>query len=105
MIFMKLTMFRAPQAPPQPKTMRQTKYLDPKASHEKKYDFSKNHFFAEIFTFFETSKSENSRSDRSGGVHIPNIDAPVKNCFVAVCQYYSAFSRRIREKLNFPNYK
>ena len=66
---MKLAMFRASQTPPQPKTMRQTKYLDPKASHEKKYFFCKNHFFAEIFTFFETSKSKNSRFDRSGDVH------------------------------------
>ena len=70
-IFIKLTMFRVSQAPSHPKTMRQTKYLDPKTSHEKKDDFCKNHFFAEIFTFFETSKSKNSRSGRSGDVHLP----------------------------------
>ena len=67
-IFMKLAMFRASQTPPQPKTKRQTKYLDPRASHEKKNVFCKNHFFAEIFTFFETSKSKKSRSGRSGDV-------------------------------------
>ena len=71
-IFIKLTTFRVSQTLPQPKTMCQTKYLDPKASHEKTSDFCKNHSFAEIFTFFETSISKNSRSGRSGDVHIPN---------------------------------
>ena len=66
----KLTTFRVSQAPPQPNTMRQTKYLDPKASHETKSGFCKNHFFAEFFTFIETSKSKNPRSDRSGDVHL-----------------------------------
>ena len=75
-ISMKLTAFRVSQAPSHPKTMRQTKYLDPKTAHEKNDDFCKNHFFAEIFTFFETSKSKNSRSGRSSQTSSFKHDRP-----------------------------
>ena len=47
-----MTGCRVSPAPPQPKTMRQTKYLDPKASHEKKIFFLRKCFFAIFFTFW-----------------------------------------------------
>ena len=58
-IFMKLAMFRAPQAPPQPKTMRQTKYLDPKACHEKKSFFFRKCFFADFSLFSRHQNPKN----------------------------------------------
>ena len=42
---------RALPAPPQPKTMRETKYLDPKASHEKKCFFCRK-CFSQYFSLF-----------------------------------------------------
>ena len=59
---------------PNPKTMRQTKYLDPKASEEKNYFFYRNHFFAIFFTFFDISKSQISRSGRFGDVHQATLE-------------------------------
>ena len=61
-------------APPEPKTMRQTKYLDPEASHEKKCNFFENHIFAVFLGFFDWSKSKYSRFGRSGDVSVPTID-------------------------------
>ena len=43
--FSKIDDVRALPAPPEPKTMRQTIYLDPKAIHEKNSFFRRNHFF------------------------------------------------------------
>ena len=42
----------ASPAPPHPKTMRQTKYLDPRAFHEKKCFFFQKMNFRNIFHFF-----------------------------------------------------
>ena len=58
-------------APPQPKTMRQTKYLDPNTHHEKKSFFFRNQNFAIFFTFFDFSKSRFSKFGQSGDAHRP----------------------------------
>ena len=63
---------RAFPAPPPPKTMRETKYYDPKSSHEKKHFFYRKCFFAIFSTFFDTSTSRFSRFCRSGDVSVPN---------------------------------
>ena len=55
-------------APPQPKTMSETKYLDSKDSHEKIDNFFKKYFFAVFSQTFDISKSKFSSSDRSGDV-------------------------------------
>ena len=73
MDFPKIGDVRAFPAPPQPKTMRETKYLDPKASHEKNVFFCRKCFFAIFFTFFDTSTSRFSRFCRSGDVSVPTI--------------------------------
>ena len=52
-----MTGFRVSPAPPQPKTMRQTKYLGPRDCHEKKYFIFKNLKIDVFFIFFEFSKS------------------------------------------------
>ena len=59
-IFIKLTTFRVSQAPPQPKTMRQTKYLDPKASHEKNVIFAKI-IFSQKFSLFSRPQNPKIR--------------------------------------------
>ena len=59
-IFMKLTTFRVSQAPSQPKTMRQTKYLDPKASHEKNVLFEKI-IFSQKFSLFSRPQNPKIR--------------------------------------------
>ena len=58
---------RAFPAPPQPKTMRETKYLDPKASHEKKI-FLQKMFSHNIFHFF---RHLNISISTSGNVSVP----------------------------------
>ena len=70
-------MFRASQTPPQPKTMRQTKYLDPKAFHEKKYFFCRKHFFVIFLTFSKISKSGFSRFWRCAWCFI--VGNPIQN--------------------------
>ena len=65
-IFMKLAMFRASQTPPQPKTMRQTKYLDPRASHEKNIFFAKN-IFSQKFSLFSRPQNPKNRD-------LPDLD-------------------------------
>ena len=45
-------------APPQPKTMRETKYLDPKASHEENIFFAEN-VFSQYFPLFSRPQHPN----------------------------------------------
>ena len=52
-----MTGVRVSPAPPQPKSMRQTKYLGLRDCHEKKYNFFKNLKIDVFFIFFEFSKS------------------------------------------------
>ena len=59
-IFIKLRTFRVFQAPPQPTTTRQTKYLDPKASHEKKVIFSEI-IFSQKFSLFSRPQNPKIR--------------------------------------------
>ena len=59
-IFMKLTMFRASQTPPQPKTMRQTNYLDPNTHHEKNIFFAKI-IFSQNFSLFSRHQNPKIR--------------------------------------------
>ena len=58
--FSKIDDVRALPAPPEPKTMRQTKYLNPKACHEKKSFFSEN-IFSQYFSLFSTLQNPKNR--------------------------------------------
>ena len=58
--FPKIRYARVLPAPTEPNTMRQTMYLDPKAFHEKKFFFRRNHFFA-LFSLFSALQNPKFR--------------------------------------------
>ena len=87
---------RASPAPPQPKSMRETKYLDPKAWHEKR--FFKKRFFAIFSTFFDTSTSQFSRFSRFGDVSVPTNVLPVRKMCTKTSKSHS-ISRKITDNI------